>query len=301
MGIVADANVPNLILQLNLMDRSIVYRGMLKTVPDQYWTDTVRPRLYPHWDSEKDRLVEFTFYDNGTYHCARRKHIKNFKTGEYEWKDYEMEQNDVEEATSFYNFLKDTFLNIEQLQNSEFQEEMGRMYGEVRSESWLSIRLARNFLLHETDFIFSVSDAPTMSDEKKAMYQTYRQKLRDLPALFADVTELSQVKFPMSPEAFESVFKVNQPDAVYLDTEDQWVALSSFFFAQFRDKMARYLCVRDLTDRLYNNAFIEALRQDPVAIGLNGTTAWSSGHENLNDIKASLDELITRLDNGETP
>ena len=87
MGIVADANVPNLILQLNLMDRSIVYRGMLKTVPDQYWTDTVRPRLYPHWDREKDRLVEFTFSDNGTYQCARRKHIKNFKTGEYEWKD----------------------------------------------------------------------------------------------------------------------------------------------------------------------------------------------------------------------
>ena len=72
---------------------------MLKTVPDQYWTDTVRSRLYPHWDSEKDRLVEFTFYDNGTYHCARRKHIKISKTGEYEWKDYEMEQNDVEEGS----------------------------------------------------------------------------------------------------------------------------------------------------------------------------------------------------------
>ena len=297
MGIVANSNVPNLILQLNLMDRSIVYRGMMKVVPDAYWTDTVRPKLYPLWDTDKDRLVEFTYYDNGTYHCTRRKHIKNFRTGEYEWKDYDMEQSDVEAANTFFEFLKDTFMNIEQLQNEEFQEEMGRMYGEVRSESWLSIRLARNFLLQETDFIFTVSDAPAISDEKKEMYRTYRQKLRDLPATFADFN-LSQVKFPMSPEAFEAVYKVNNPDAVYLDTEDQWTALSAFFFAQFRDKMARYLCVRDLTDRLYNSAFIEALKTNPVAIGVEGTP-WSNQHQNLDSIKASLDDLISRIDNGE--
>ena len=62
---------------------------------------------------------------------------------------------------------------------------MGRMYGEVRTESWLSIRLARNFLLAETDYIFC-SDV-TISDEKKAMYQTYRQKLRESTCTFADV------------------------------------------------------------------------------------------------------------------
>ena len=58
-----------------------------------------------------------------------------------------------------------------------------------------------------------------------------------------------------------------------LSTEDQWLALSSFFFAQFRDKMARYLCVRDLTDKIYTEAFIQASKSTPVT-GLNGT-AWS--------------------------
>ena len=95
-----------LILQLVLADRQIVYRGVVKVVPDQYWKDEVVPKLYPLWDTEKDRLVEFSYYDNATYHCTRRKHVKNFRTGEYEWKDYEMEQNDVEEATTFYEFLK---------------------------------------------------------------------------------------------------------------------------------------------------------------------------------------------------
>ena len=64
----------------------------------------------------------------------------------------------------------------------------------------------------------------------------------------------------MSPEAFEAVYKVNNPDAVYLEHEDQWLSLSSFFFTQFRDKMARYLCVRDLTDKIYTEAFIAAVK-----------------------------------------
>ena len=215
---------PIVILELNLLDRTINYRNIMKTVPDQYWDDSVKPKLYPLWDTEKDRLITFRYYDNASFHCIRRKFVKNFTTNEYEWRDYEMAEDEAQEAANFYDFLKETFLNIEQLQNAEFQEELGRMYGEVRSESWLSIRLARNFLLQETDFIFTVSDAPSIDAEKKEMYKTYRQKLRDLPATFANNAP-TEVKFPMSPEAFEAVYKANNPSAVYLDTEDQWTCL----------------------------------------------------------------------------
>jgi hypothetical protein len=286
---------PIVILELNLLDRTINYRNIMKTVPDQYWDDSVKPKLYPLWDTEKDRLITFKYYDNASFHCIRRKFIKNFTTNEYEWKDYEMAEDEAQEAANFYDFLKETFLNIEQLQNAEFQEELGRMYGEVRSESWLSIRLARNFLLQETDFIFTVSDAPSIDAEKKEMYKTYRQKLRDLPATFANNAP-TEVKFPMSPEAFEAVYKPNNPSAVYLNTEDQWTALSNFFFTQFRDKMSRYLCVRDLTDRLYNNAFIDALKTNPVAMSGINTTPWSNEHQNLDSIKASLDILLKKLE-----
>ena len=285
---------PIVILELNLLDRTINYRNIMKTVPDQYWDDSVKPKLYPLWDTEKDRLITFRYYDNASFHCIRRKFVKNFTTNEYEWRDYEMAEDEAEEAAKFYNFLKETFLNIEQLQNAEFQEELGRLYGEVRSESWLSIRLARNFLLQETDFIFTVSDAPAVSDEKKENYKKYRQALRDLPKTFANASP-TEVKFPVSPEAFEAVYKVNNPDVVYLDDEDQWIALSNFFFTQFRDKMARYLCVRDLTDRLYNNAFIEALQTQPIASSIN-TTPWSNQHQNLDSIKRSLDELLEKLE-----
>ena len=70
---------------------------------------------------------------------------------------------------------------------------MGRMYGEVRTESWLSIRLARNFLLAETDYVFC-SDV-TISDEKKAMYQTYRQKLRESYQVHLVTVEVNKLNF----------------------------------------------------------------------------------------------------------
>lgn len=292
MSIVAEANVPNLLLEFRMMDRTVTYRGMMKVIPDGHWNDEVKPKLYPLWDTDKDRLIQFTWYDNGTYHVVRRKFIKNFKTGEYEWKDYEMEQTDVEAARSFYEFLKETFLNIEQLQNAEFQEEIGRMYGEVRTESWLTIRLARNFLLQETDFIFC-SDVQ-ISEDLKTMYQTYRQKLRELPTTFAD-QPTNMVKFPISPEAYKAIYEVNNPGVEYLSTEDQWLALSQFFFTTFKEKMVRYLTVRDITDRLYNHAFLEAMRTNPVGLG---GTAWSVEHQNLDSIKEQLDLLLERLDNG---
>lgn len=298
MGIVAESNVPNLVLQLSIVDRGIVYRGMLKIVPDQYWENEVRPKLYPMWDTEKDRLTQFTWYDNNTYHCVRRKFIKNFKTNEYEWKDYEMEQTDIDDARLFYDFLKETFLNIEKLTNDEFQEEMGRIYGEIESETWMSVRLARNFLLQETDYVFSCTDIE-ISDERKEIYKKYRQSLRDLPQFFADV-EPKKVKFPLSPEAF-IIYKKDNPENGYLDTEDQWIALSAFFYSTFRDKMVRYLSVRDVTDRYYMQAFIAAINENPTGIKehpLNkytGKTVDDLSEDEKNEIQKKLDLLLENL------
>ena len=103
---------PIVILELNLLDRTINYRNIMKTVPDQYWEDSVKPKLYPLWDTEKDRLITFRYYDNASFHCIRRKFVKNFTTNEYEWKDYEMEEDEAQEAANFYDFLKETFINI---------------------------------------------------------------------------------------------------------------------------------------------------------------------------------------------
>ena len=84
MGILTESNVPQLILQLNAIQRQINYRGITRDVSDTYWKDEIGPRLYPNWDSDKDKLVQLNYYDNGSFHAKRRKFVKNFSTNQYE-------------------------------------------------------------------------------------------------------------------------------------------------------------------------------------------------------------------------
>ena len=90
MSIVTESNVPNLVLQLNAVQRQVNYRGINREISDSYWNDEILPRLYPNWDTDRDRLIQFNYYDNNSFLARRRKYIKIFSTNQYESKDYEM-------------------------------------------------------------------------------------------------------------------------------------------------------------------------------------------------------------------
>ena len=78
-------------VELNVIGQELSYNGIAKPIPQTYWTDTLTPLLYPTWDTDKDKLISFYYFDNGTYTAKRRKYVMNFKTNTNEWKDYEME------------------------------------------------------------------------------------------------------------------------------------------------------------------------------------------------------------------
>lgn len=59
------------------------------------------------------------------------------------------------------------------------------------------IRDNRHTRLKGTDWTVGV-DSP-LSDSKKAEWQTYRQALRDLPATYADETDIENVIWPSEP------------------------------------------------------------------------------------------------------
>ena len=145
-------------------------------------------------------------------------------------------------------------------------------------------------------------------DEKKEIYKKYRQALRDLPQNFGDVAP-KKVKFPLSPEAYE-IYKKDNPGEEYLETKEQWIALSSFFYTTFRDKMVRYLSVRDVTDRLYMQAFVAAINENPTEIKehplekYTGKSISDYDDEGQKKIQERLDLLLETLskavqDNGE--
>tara|TARA_B100001996_G_scaffold191444_1_gene146508 strand:+ start:1419 stop:2306 length:888 start_codon:yes stop_codon:yes gene_type:complete len=244
------------LLQVNAITKVIRYQGIEKTIPDSYWTSDITPTIYPNWDADKDKLVLFAWYDNNSYICQRRKYVMNFKTNNFEWKDYEMEQVDDGTGEVVFNKFKDTFFLIESLETEEYQNEFAKIHAKTATTSWLTVRLARNFLLSETDHVL-LSDAPYTADEI-AMYKTYRTKLRDLPAE-ASSTDPTDLKFPINPKYFVDVFKKKYPSSTYLSSAEQFVTLSAHYGTTFTEKFASYLIVKDITDSLYNKTFMDAL------------------------------------------
>jgi hypothetical protein len=256
MSISSNSSVPELLLEVNSIKKTVRYRNVEKQIPDTHWADVIVPALYPTWDTDKDKLVLFAWYSNNTYIAQRRKYTKNFKTGEYKWVDYEMEQLD-ESASSLYETFKDTFFLIDSLATQEYESEFAKIYAQTSSVSWLTVRLARNFLLDETDHVF-VEDSP-YSDDDKVMYKTYRQALRNLPDNVV-TTDAIDVKFPMSPRYFKSIYLEKNAEATYLATEDQFLPMASHYLVTFKEKISSYLITKSITENLFFKSFLDALK-----------------------------------------
>jgi vacuolar-type H+-ATPase catalytic subunit A/Vma1 len=68
----------------------------------------------------------------------------------------------------------------------------------MTEELLLAIRTTRDWRLSKSDFTQMV-DAP-FTNEKKAEWATYRQRLRDITSTFSEATSLEEVIFPTEPE-----------------------------------------------------------------------------------------------------
>lgn len=296
MSISSNSTIPELILEVNLIKKTVRYRSVTKTIADTYWDDEIIPFLYPTWDSDKDRLVLFGWYSNNTYIAQRRKYTKDFKTGEFYWKDYEMEQLD-ESASGVYEKFKEAFFLADSLDTQEYEKEFARIHAATSSVSWLSVRLARNFLLDETDHVF-IEDSP-YSVEEKDMYRLYRQKLRDLPNSVS-TTDPIDVRFPLSPKYFKEIWAEKNPDAEYLQTEDQYVKLASHYLTTFREKIASYLISRSITENLFFKTFVDSLKksgilfEDPIVDG-----DQNMSEEEKQKVKDLLETIIKTIEENE--
>ena len=64
------------LLEANAIHKTVTYKGVTKTITDTYWTSDIVPAIYPLWDSDKDKLVLFAWYDNDTYLAQKRKYME---------------------------------------------------------------------------------------------------------------------------------------------------------------------------------------------------------------------------------
>jgi hypothetical protein len=280
------ADAPVLQVQLDVINQEIEYNGTPKTIPESYWKDTLTPLLYPLWDSDKDKLITFQYFTNDTYVAKRRKYVKDFKNNTYSWVDYEMEAVGASEAVDLKDKLIDGFYVVDALENVEFNEELARMYSKQKAVTPLSVRLARNFLLDETDWT-QLPDAPIDADTK-AQYTLYRTKLRELTESTEFSTDTENTKFPIAPEFYNKIYKVDFPTEEYLATAGQFIEMGKHRLKKFKDKIAYFLTLKSETDATYFNDLLtqyEAFK-----------TMEEKGNTNMNpsldDNKAFLEKII---------
>ena len=253
-------SIPVLQVQLDVIAQELSYMGTSKPIPENYWKDTLLPLLYPDWDTDKDKLITFSYYsDSDKYIAARRKYVRNFNTNLDEWKDYEMEAVDNAKATTLKDKLIEGWYLIDSIESTNFQTELAQMYAKQATITPLSVRLARNFLLDESDWVMC-SDCPLSADDK-ALYTTYRTKLRDLTGTAEFSGNAEGTKFPISPEFYNKIYKVENPSNTYLTTDDQFLPLANHYLKQFKDKIAHFMLLKSLTQTNYFSQLILEYQQ----------------------------------------
>tara|TARA_B100000945_G_C20346512_1_gene580064 strand:- start:113 stop:1006 length:894 start_codon:yes stop_codon:yes gene_type:complete len=289
---------PELLLQVDAIQKTVTLRGVTKNITETYWTSDIVPVIYPLWDSDKDKLVLFSWYANDTYMAQKRKYTKNFKTDTFYWNDYEMEDVGGVEGKKVYDKFKEAFFLADSLEDIDYQTQFAKIHVKTAQTSWLSVRLARNFLLTETDWVF-VEDSG-ISAEDKELYKKYRKKLRDLPNE-ANTTDPIGVKFPINPSYYKNIILQKDANAVYLETDDQFVPVASTYFNTFKEKITSYLIVSELTEGLYNKSFLDELskagvvytKDDPNKADLADAT-WTG--EEVEKTKTYLEDLLKKIE-----
>ena len=135
------------------------------------------------------------------------------------------------------------------------------MYAKATSISPLSIRLARDFLLTETDWVM-VTDSP-LDATAKAQYTLYRTKLRDIPTTTEFSTNVEGTKFPISPDFYNKIYKNESLNSGkdYLATDDQFLPLAAHYLKRYKDRMAHYLLTKSWTERSFFDTFIAEYNQ----------------------------------------
>lgn len=283
-------------LQVDVINQTLDYKDVEKVIPESYWKDTLVPILYPNWDTDKDKLINFYWYSNGSWSAKRRKFVRNFAKNVDEWKDYEMEQVGNDVATALKDKLVEAFFLIDSIENQEYQEELGRLYSKQQAVSPLTVRMARNFLLSETDWTQSIADSPLSADEK-AQYVTYRQKLRDITSTTEFNNNIDNIKFPISPEFYNKIWKVENPGVDYLATDTQFMKLGLHYLKQYREQLTQYMLVKNLTEKNTFELLISEYNQRKIPPSLEATAEEVEARKDF--LEKIIQQVNDELTNGE--
>tara|TARA_B100000614_G_scaffold182529_1_gene163219 strand:- start:687 stop:1505 length:819 start_codon:yes stop_codon:yes gene_type:complete len=225
-------------LYLNAFAKNIQVAGVIKTFDDEYWTANIVPILYPLWDSDKDKLEVFVKYKDGTSKMNKTKYQRNQKTGKYSWISYQFNLVPFpDEVDDLCTRLLDKFTEYRVGQENDLERQLAGQFASSAILNWNKVTMIRNFLLMDSDWT-QLGDAPVTA-EQKTQWQTYRQKLRDIPEDQSGISANSVV-FPVTPSKHAAM---NDGKEYLSDEFDHFYRMNQVVYSRFADRITNYLAI----------------------------------------------------------
>jgi len=273
------------VVQVNALERIIIVDGKTEFIEETWWNDNIQPMLFPFWSSDKDRLIHLNYFSDGSYGVEKKKYIYDRATKERKWKTYEWREATDAEVADIAEKLKEKYFEHKDSAQETIAERLYDEYGRWQKTSWEGVRLVRNYLLSECDWT-QMPDAQ-ISDEVKAQWTAYRQKLRDIPSDYSGQGS-DEVKYPINPTVYARYVQYqdtegNTPYAgnAYLETDDQF----GEFVPGVWDEYVKRVCLTIASNYRIKNP-------DEVVHGALKPADFSAQYP---DERAELDALLAAL------
>lgn len=194
------------IFQIIVRSGQMFYRNRLVSFSKEQF-DVFSETIPPEWWHEKDQLMYFTYYEDGSYFCEREKIIYDYSLKQETAKAYEFNVLSEESAKQLFKLFCEFFETV-RIEELKLQKELIR--NEIQKNfDYISIqfRNIRDNLLIGSDWSQLPDVIEKMTPEEVEMWKTYRQYLRDMPSMDAWVNrEYVNIEYPLPPDAFVEMF-----------------------------------------------------------------------------------------------
>lgn len=271
------ASTQTVALYVNATTRQMQRDGITKSISDQYWTDEVVPILYPIWDSDRDKLESFIYYKDGSAKMLKNKYQRNQKTGEYKWVSYEfgLDSFPEHEVIGLYNQLNEKFTNFRDIEEYDLDRKLQSTYAKDNIVNWNKLVMIRKFLLMDSDW----TQAPDcqLTDEQKAQWVAYRQKLRDIFQEFAGYPA-AEVKFPITPSKYAERIAAGDTEEYLANDKQHFFLLNQSVYQKYTNRILTYLSI---------SIAVKNIDDMPVSRVYDSNT------------ETNLDSILESIENGE--
>lgn len=223
------------VIQFLKRESKLWYDGRNVHIPDM---DAFLQKIPEFWSSEKDELIFFTFYDDGSYNCERKRQVYDYKSKSFIVRVYEFLEPSLDQAKELYETLSNIYEEQRILELKESKEAFAKEYITQFDIVNANIRSQRSILLQKTDWT-QLPDSP-LDEETKSLWRKFRKHLRDMTQTEEWMTgNILKVDFPIDPETY--LLRYPNREVEYLSTEDQFknqvIAQLQYRYAKLLEKL----------------------------------------------------------------